>query len=129
MPGGPEIMVILFVALIVLGPEQLPKAMRTFGSVMAEIRKLSNGFQTEMRQAMNTVEEATSLPKLGSTSSTSSNPSATDASSSSGSANGSGATAASSASSTNGSEVVARNPVSSTTDDRPTISPADRAAG
>ncbi|MGI8710633.1 MAG: twin-arginine translocase TatA/TatE family subunit, partial [Acidimicrobiales bacterium] len=37
MPGGPELMVIILVALIVLGPEQLPKAMRTFGNVMAEI--------------------------------------------------------------------------------------------
>ena len=54
--GGPEIMVILFVALIVLGPEQLPKAMRTFGNVTAQVRKVSSGFQDEMRNAMNTIE-------------------------------------------------------------------------
>lgn len=54
--GGPEIMVILFVALIVLGPEQLPKAMRTFGNVSAQVRKVSSGFQDEMRNAMNTIE-------------------------------------------------------------------------
>ena len=45
-------MVIILVALIVLGPEQLPKAMRTFGNVMAEIRKVSGGFQAEMKSAM-----------------------------------------------------------------------------
>ena len=28
--GGPEIVVIILVALVVLGPEQLPKALRTF---------------------------------------------------------------------------------------------------
>lgn len=54
--GGPEIMVVLLVALVVLGPEQLPKAMRTFGNVMAQIRKVSNGFQDEMRSAMNTLD-------------------------------------------------------------------------
>lgn len=50
--GGPEIVVIILVALVVLGPEQLPKALRTFGNVMAEIRKVSGGFQAEMRSAM-----------------------------------------------------------------------------
>jgi sec-independent protein translocase protein TatB len=54
--GGPEIVVILIVALIVLGPQQLPKAMRTFGSVMSEIRKVSSSFQEEMRSAMESVD-------------------------------------------------------------------------
>jgi sec-independent protein translocase protein TatB len=54
--GGPEIVVILLVALVILGPDQLPKAMRTFGNVMAEIRKVSGGFQDEMRKAMDTIE-------------------------------------------------------------------------
>ncbi len=55
--GGAEIVVVLLVALIVLGPEQLPKAMRTFGNVMSEVRKVSNGFQDEMRSVMNTFED------------------------------------------------------------------------
>ena len=38
MPGGPELLVIFLVALVVIGPQQLPKAMRTFGNVMAEVR-------------------------------------------------------------------------------------------
>ncbi len=54
--GGPEIVVILLVALMILGPDQLPKAMRTFGNVMAEIRKVSGGFQDEMRKAMDTID-------------------------------------------------------------------------
>ncbi|MCU1498076.1 MAG: tatB [Acidimicrobiales bacterium] len=60
--GGPEIVVILMVALLVLGPEQLPKAMRTFGNVMAEIRKVSSGFQDEMRKAMDTIETTVAIP-------------------------------------------------------------------
>lgn len=65
--GGPEIMVVLLVALVVLGPDQLPKAMRTFGNVMAQVRKVSNGFQDEMRNAMNTIESSTSMPTSSST--------------------------------------------------------------
>jgi sec-independent protein translocase protein TatB len=66
--GGPEVLVIFLVALIVLGPQQLPKAMRTFGNVMGEIRKVSTSFQAEMRTAMDTVVDtsATEKPKSGS---------------------------------------------------------------
>lgn len=60
--GGPEIVVIFLVALIVLGPEQLPKAMRTLGNLMTEIRKVSSGFQTEMRNAMDTMTVDTTVP-------------------------------------------------------------------
>lgn len=54
--GGPEILVVILVALVVLGPEQLPKVMRTVGSVMSEVRKVSGGFQAEMRKAMDSVD-------------------------------------------------------------------------
>ena len=61
--GGPEVLVVILVALIVLGPEQLPKAMRTFGSVMSEIRKVSSGFQAEMRNAMDAVVDTSAAEK------------------------------------------------------------------
>lgn len=57
MPAGPEIMVILLLALLVLGPDQLPKAMRSFGNVMSEIRKVSSSFQAEMRDALEVMED------------------------------------------------------------------------
>ena len=63
MPGGPEILVIFLVALIVLGPQQLPKAMRTFGNVMAEVRKISSSFQAEMRSAMDTIVDTSAEEK------------------------------------------------------------------
>jgi sec-independent protein translocase protein TatB len=134
MPGGPEILVILVLALLVLGPEQLPKAMRTLGSVMAEIRKVSGGFQAEMKSAMDSftaeADEAKDKPQSGSmASSTASTMEEADV-----------------------TEVVARNEAPAelaastgavevdvddgpkATDDaaepvRPTIDPADRAAG
>ena len=62
---GPEIVLVILVALVVLGPEQLPKAMRTFGNVMGEVRKLSSGFQNEMRDVMNAADMDGSGSKAG----------------------------------------------------------------
>jgi sec-independent protein translocase protein TatB len=49
--GGGELLVIALIALIVLGPTRLPEAARTVGKVMGEIRRLSTGFQNEVRDA------------------------------------------------------------------------------
>ena len=51
--GGAELFVILLLALVVLGPDKLPSAMRTVGQWAGEMRKMANGFQTEMNKAMN----------------------------------------------------------------------------
>jgi sec-independent protein translocase protein TatB len=56
--GGPEVLVILLVALIVLGPQQLPKAVRSVGNVMSELRRMSSGFQDEIRNALDVSTEA-----------------------------------------------------------------------
>ncbi|MEZ5137938.1 MAG: twin-arginine translocase TatA/TatE family subunit [Acidimicrobiales bacterium] len=119
--GGPEVLVIFLVALIVLGPQQLPKAMKTFGSVMGEIRKVSNSFQAEMRSAMDSVVDASATEKPQSGSMADATPSST-------------------ATTSTIDEVVARNDehveaggaVAATGDEpgaRPAIDPADRAAG
>ncbi|MDQ4070094.1 MAG: twin-arginine translocase TatA/TatE family subunit [Actinomycetota bacterium] len=50
--GPAEILVILIVALIVLGPKRLPEAGRQVGRAIAEVRKWSQGFQDEIRTAM-----------------------------------------------------------------------------
>jgi Tat protein translocase TatB subunit len=47
--GPAEILVILLVALIVLGPNKLPGAARQVGKTIAEVRKWSQGFQDELR--------------------------------------------------------------------------------
>ena len=52
--GAPEILVILVVALLVLGPERLPDAARQAGRVLSELRRMSSGFQNELRDAMQT---------------------------------------------------------------------------
>ena len=50
--GAPELLVILAVAPIVLGPEKLPQAARTVGQGMGEIRRIGAGFQAEPRDAL-----------------------------------------------------------------------------
>ena len=63
--GGPEVLVILLVALVVLGPKELPKAMRSVGKAMAELRKISSGFQAELQNALDPTTPATARPQLG----------------------------------------------------------------
>jgi sec-independent protein translocase protein TatB len=53
--GAGELMVILLIALIVLGPDKLPETARKIGNVMGELRRMSSGFQNEMRSAMDEV--------------------------------------------------------------------------
>jgi sec-independent protein translocase protein TatB len=49
--GPMELVAILAVALIVLGPNRLPEAVRTVGRVVGELRRISSGFQDELRNA------------------------------------------------------------------------------
>lgn len=60
--GAPEILVILVVALIVLGPNRLPDAARQAGRALAEVRKMSSGFQAELRDAINLPEAGPPAP-------------------------------------------------------------------
>jgi sec-independent protein translocase protein TatA len=55
--GPAEILVILVVALIVLGPKRLPEAGRQVGKALAEVRRWSRGIQGEIRDAFDTAEE------------------------------------------------------------------------
>ncbi len=57
--GGAEILVILLVALIVLGPTKLPPAVRQVGKFVGEIRRMGQGFQQELREASKPLAEAT----------------------------------------------------------------------
>jgi len=66
--GGGELLIIFLVALIVLGPGKLPDAARQAGQVMREFRRISNGFQREMREAMNDPVAAATKSAAGSSS-------------------------------------------------------------
>jgi sec-independent protein translocase protein TatB len=46
---GSELVIILLLALVVLGPEKLPDAMRKLGEFFAQLKKMSSGFQQEFK--------------------------------------------------------------------------------
>ena len=49
---GSEIIVILLLALVVLGPEKLPDAVRKFTQTYSELKKMGTGFQSELKSAL-----------------------------------------------------------------------------
>ena len=49
---GSELIFLLLVALVVLGPEKLPDAVRKFTKAYSEFKKMANGFQGEFRQVL-----------------------------------------------------------------------------
>jgi Sec-independent protein translocase protein TatA len=55
MPAGGELLVIALVALIALGPEQLPQVMRKLGALSNQLRSLSSGLRQEF---LNGLEES-----------------------------------------------------------------------
>ncbi|MET0146977.1 MAG: twin-arginine translocase TatA/TatE family subunit [Ilumatobacteraceae bacterium] len=50
--SGSEIVVILLLALVVLGPEKLPEALRRAGRTYAELKKMGDSFQAEVKSAL-----------------------------------------------------------------------------
>lgn len=62
--GTAELLVIMLVALLVLGPNKLPEAARQVGRVLGQLRRLSAGFQAEMRDALR--EPIEGSPRSGS---------------------------------------------------------------
>ncbi len=61
--GMPELVVILVVALVVLGPKRLPEVARTLGKAMAEFRRQSSDIMEEFQQQVRLEEEAERRPK------------------------------------------------------------------
>jgi sec-independent protein translocase protein TatB len=45
--GGPEVLVIALIALVVVGPEQLPSVLRKAGKYASQLRSMSNGLRQE----------------------------------------------------------------------------------
>jgi sec-independent protein translocase protein TatB len=50
--SGSEMVFLLLLALVILGPDKLPDAMRRAGKAYAEFKKVSAGFQTELKNAL-----------------------------------------------------------------------------
>jgi Tat protein translocase TatB subunit len=54
--GMPELMVIMVVALIVLGPKRLPEVARALGKGLAEFRRATSDINEELQKAQRTIE-------------------------------------------------------------------------
>lgn len=55
--GFPELLVILVVALIVLGPKRIPDVARSLGRGLAEFRRATGEITDEFRTAQSQIEE------------------------------------------------------------------------
>lgn len=60
--SGVEVLVILVLALIVLGPDKLPGAARKIGGVLRDLRRVSSGFQNEIQSALHEPERRPAPP-------------------------------------------------------------------
>ncbi len=56
--GWGELLVIGVVALIVIGPKELPGVLRTLGQAMAKVRRMASEFQGQFNEAMREAEMA-----------------------------------------------------------------------
>jgi Tat protein translocase TatB subunit len=55
--GMPELLLILALALIVLGPKKLPELARALGKGMAEFRRATDDLKDELHQMEHEIEE------------------------------------------------------------------------
>jgi sec-independent protein translocase protein TatA len=70
--GMPELIIILVIALLVIGPHKLPELAKSLGKGLAEFKKASDDFQRNIQEESRKAEEkpaapaeqvATSVPK------------------------------------------------------------------
>ncbi len=61
--GMPEMIIILVIALIVIGPHKLPELAKTIGKGLAEFKKASEGLQSSLREEAAKAEETKKDPE------------------------------------------------------------------
>ena len=54
--GWPELLLIGVVALVVIGPKELPGVLRTIGQMMGKVRRMASEFQGQFNYAMREAE-------------------------------------------------------------------------
>src|SRR5579884_863119 len=58
MPGFSDTAVIALIALLLFGPKKLPVLARQLGKLMAEFRRASNEFRSQMEEELRIAEQA-----------------------------------------------------------------------
>ena len=61
--GMPEMIVILVIALIVIGPQKLPELARSLGKGLAEFRRASDDFKQNLREEARAEEAKEAVAK------------------------------------------------------------------
>jgi len=59
--GWSEVLVIATVAIVVVGPKDLPKMLRTFGKTMGTVRRTANDFKRQFDDALREAEREVDL--------------------------------------------------------------------
>jgi sec-independent protein translocase protein TatB len=59
--GWSEILVIAVVAIVVVGPKELPRMLRSFGKTMGTVRRMSNDFKRQFDEALREAERGAGL--------------------------------------------------------------------
>lgn len=59
--GWSEILVIAVVAVVVVGPKDLPRMLRTFGKTMGQVRRTANDFRRQFEDALREAEREAGL--------------------------------------------------------------------
>src|SRR5262245_11645200 len=65
--GWSEILVIAVVAIVVVGPKELPRMLRTFGKTMGTVRRTANDFKRQFDEALREAERQADLGEAKST--------------------------------------------------------------
>ena len=58
MPGGQELLIILFIVLLLFGAKKLPELSRSLGKSMGEFKKGKEDLEREIRDAENDLRKA-----------------------------------------------------------------------
>ena len=77
--GGPEIFLILVIALIVFGPRRLPEIGKTMGRMLGEFRRASNDFKRTLEEEVESENARTATPPVSEPVAPATDPPATDA--------------------------------------------------
>jgi len=61
--GGPELLLILVIALLVFGPKKIPELSRTIGRGVAEFRRATNDFKTTLEREVSAADREPEEPR------------------------------------------------------------------